>query len=130
MKKFLELGFITLLFLSSACPSSFIDVTQLKGGGTGTFFLTSVNGVNAWGNGPTIAPTWELNIVPTGTPNGTLTTFTLPTTPTNAASIQLFRNGLLQQQATSGDYTFSGTTITFNSSSIPQTGDILIAFYF
>lgn len=65
--------------------------------------------------------------VPAGTPNGTTTVFTLTKTPSPAASLEVYRNGVLQKQSV--DYTLSGSSITFASGSIPQTSDLLQAFY-
>jgi hypothetical protein len=116
-------------FLSALGGSSLVSLNQIKGGGTGTYMLQSVNGVNSWGSIPAI-PAWQLNITPGGSITGTNPTFTLPVLPQNASSILLFRNGLLQQQSATGDFTVAGVTITFNSASIPQTGDILTVTYF
>ena len=67
--------------------------------------------------------------VPTGTINGTNTTFTLANTPSVAASVHVYVNGLRQFLGTGNDYTFSGTTITFLTGAVPQTGDILFVDY-
>lgn len=64
---------------------------------------------------------------PGGSINGTNATFTLAQTPANAASLMLFRNGLVQTNGL--DYTLSGQTITFLGHDIPQSGDTLIAYY-
>lgn len=65
---------------------------------------------------------------PSGTINGTNLAFTLAAAPTPAASLRLYKNGMLQQQG--GDYTLSGIAITFKSTSTaPQTGDTLAASY-
>lgn len=64
---------------------------------------------------------------PTGTPNGTNAAFTLANPPSPGGSLTLFRNGLIQ--SSNIDFTLSGSTITFNAGSIPQTGDILQAYY-
>jgi hypothetical protein len=64
---------------------------------------------------------------PSGIINGTNPTFTLSGIPYPPSSLLLFRNGLLQQQ--SGDYTVASGTVTFASASIPQPGDILLAYY-
>ena len=122
--------FLILAFTVGLSATTELAVIQLKGGGTGTFYLSSVNGVLSWITPPASAPVWQLNITPTGTINGTNGTFTLPVQPVAVPSMQLYRNGLLQQQSSTGDYTIAGTTITFNAASIPQTGDILLAFYF
>ena len=64
---------------------------------------------------------------PSGTVNGTNTTFTLAGRPAPTGSLEVYRNGLLQ---TSGvDYTVAGTTITFLSVSIPQSGDLIETYY-
>lgn len=64
---------------------------------------------------------------PTGTLNGTNTTFTLANPPSPGGSLTLYRNGLIQSNNI--DFTLSGTAITFNAGSIPQAGDILQAYY-
>jgi len=64
---------------------------------------------------------------PGGTLNGTSASFTLANTPNPAASLEIFRNGLLLNQG--NDYTLSGNAITFLSASIPQSGDTLLASY-
>ena len=58
--------------------------------------------------------------------NGANTDFTLSNTPL-ANSIQVFLNGLLQEDGSGKDYTVSGTTVSFNVA--PETGDILIIYY-
>lgn len=67
------------------------------------------------------------NETPTGTVNGSNTTFTLSKTPGSAALL-LFVNGVLQN-AGGNDFTLSGATITFAAGAIPQTGDVILATY-
>lgn len=64
---------------------------------------------------------------PSGAVNGSNTTFLLSHAPDPAASLMLFRNGLLLRNGT--DYTLSGNTVTFFVGSMPQTGDLLLASY-
>ncbi len=64
---------------------------------------------------------------PSGTIDGSNSSFTLSGTPTPSASLLLYRNGLLQKQSL--DYTLSGGTVSFTASAVPQTGDVLTAFY-
>lgn len=65
---------------------------------------------------------------PTGTVNGTNLAFTLAAAPSPAASLRLYKNGMLLQQG--GDYTLNGSTITFNNTTTaPQAGDVLAASY-
>jgi len=58
--------------------------------------------------------------------NGITTDFTLASTPL-ASSVQVFLNGLLQEEGSGKDYTRSGTTVSFATA--PATGDILIIHY-
>jgi len=58
--------------------------------------------------------------------NGVTVAFTLSSTPVTN-SVQVFLNGLLQQEGSGKDYTLSGTTVTFTTA--PDTGDILIIHY-
>lgn len=67
--------------------------------------------------------------VPTGTVNGSNTTFTLAFTPTSGTE-EVFVNGVLQNAGAGNDYTISGGTITFLTGSIPQTGDVILVSYF
>jgi hypothetical protein len=64
---------------------------------------------------------------PAGAVNGVNRDFVLSATPLPAASLQLFRNGLLQKAGV--DYTLSVNRINFLSVSTPQPGDILQATY-
>jgi hypothetical protein len=73
-----------------------------------------------------LLPVFVDSQVPAGTPNGTLTTFTLAAAPNPPASLHLYLNGL--RQMTPGDATLSGVTITFISL-IPQTGDTILVDY-
>jgi hypothetical protein len=58
------------------------------------------------------SPTFTQGAV-TGTCNGSNTSFTLPGTPTNAASLLVFNNGVMLTQGASYDYTWSsGATLT------------------
>jgi len=58
--------------------------------------------------------------------NGVTVAFTLSSTPI-ANSLQVFLNGMLQQEGSGKDYTWSGTTVTFAVA--PDTGDILLIHY-
>ncbi|HSU29795.1 MAG TPA: hypothetical protein VLJ11_01055 [Bryobacteraceae bacterium] len=65
---------------------------------------------------------------PSGTIGGTNVAFTLAAAPSPAASLRLYKNGMLLQQG--ADYTLNNTTITFSSAvTAPQTGDVLTAGY-
>ena len=57
---------------------------------------------------------------PTGTINGSNTSFSLSPTPTVAGNVNCFLNGIQQQQGAGNDYTISGATITYLTA--PPTG--------
>ncbi len=62
---------------------------------------------------------------PGGAVNGTNAAFTLLHAPNPAASLKLYKNGVLLQNT--ADYTLSGSTITMTNA--PQQGDTLLADY-
>lgn len=64
---------------------------------------------------------------PAGLVNGANTSFTLNYAPAPAASLALYRNGIIMKQGL--DYTLSGNTVTFFPASTPQAGDLLLASY-
>ncbi len=91
-------------------------------------FDANGNIVTAVGScGSVHVPVFYDGVVPAGTVNGTNAVFTLSPAPDPAASLKLTRNGLVQKAGV--DYTLSGGTITFTSGAIPQTGDLLLAWY-
>jgi hypothetical protein len=64
---------------------------------------------------------------PAGVVDGANTAFTLSAVPNPAASLAVYRNGMLQEQGL--DYTLSGNQIQFVAASAPQPGDTLVASY-
>jgi hypothetical protein len=65
--------------------------------------------------------------IPQGTINGANSIFNLTNAPSPASSLSLFRNGVLQKAGT--DFSLSGSTVTFLSTSVPQLGDLVQASY-
>ncbi len=65
--------------------------------------------------------------VPGGTLDGSNAAFSLAQTPAPAASLKLYRNGLLQSPGI--DYSLSGSAVTFVAASVPHPGDVLSAYY-
>lgn len=63
---------------------------------------------------------------PSGTINGSNTTFTLAHTPNPAASLSLYKNG---QQIVAGGADFTLATATITMVTAPATGDVLVAYY-
>ncbi len=86
---------------------------------------TQVTGLGA--SGTTTNAAFVDAETPAGVVNGSNSSFTLAQTPAPSTSLNLYRNGLIQLSGL--DFTLVGTAITFSSGSIPQTGDILQAYY-
>ena len=112
--------------------NSLTSVNSTVGGlSTNVSSLTNlVNGLNATVNTLSAAGSTAVFVdaeTPTGTSNGTNVTFSLANTPAPSSSLSLYRNGLELSQGI--DYTLAGSVITFVAASLPQTGDILSAFY-
>lgn len=81
------------------------------------------------GGGGTVTPSnFLIGETPAGTVNGINDTFTLSHTPSPASALNLFKNGV-SQGAVGVDYTLTVATIVFVAAAIPQTGDILYAYY-
>ena len=65
---------------------------------------------------------------PTGSINGSNTSFSLSPTPANSANVNCFENGVQQQQGSGNDYTISGATITYLTA--PPTGSKLNCLWY
>lgn len=63
----------------------------------------------------------------TGSINGSNDTFVLAHTPSPAASLQFFRNGVCLKRAVG--YVLTGDTVVLQSGYVPDTGEILSAFF-
>ena len=97
---------------------------------TGALFFASDTGAAYRWNGASwdqvvTVPNFADNETPGGSVNGSNVTFTLAHTPSPAASLRLYIDGVHQTQGT--DYTLSTATITMTNA--PSTGDIIRAFY-
>jgi hypothetical protein len=84
-------------------------------------------GTGTSGGSGGILPLFSDGEMPAGALNGINTAFTLLFAPSPAASLILFRNGLLQTQGF--DFTLTGNVVTFLAGSLPQAGDELTASY-
>ncbi len=74
-----------------------------------------------------VLPSFSDGEVPSGSINGSNTTFTLANSPSPVASLDLFLNGLLMKAGV--DFTLAANTISFLTASTPQAGDLLVASY-
>jgi hypothetical protein len=105
----------TIAFINGAQPQAgdLLRAYYRLVGGTGAVTLTGTTFVD--------------REAPAGTVDGVNRSFTLSSVPNPASSIQLYRNGVLQQANT--DYTAVGNGITFLPGATPQAGDVLTVFY-
>ena len=90
----------------------------------------STDTIAAYYRVPGTAPlaTFTDNEIPAGTIDGLNVAFTLAAAPSPAASLKIYKNGVLLVQG--ADYTLSGSNITFASTNVtPQVGDALLANY-
>lgn len=73
------------------------------------------------------SPTFVDGEIPVGVVDGVNSAFTLGNAPSPAASVMIFRNGILARPGS--DYTVSGNRVSFAASAIPQSNDLLIVSY-
>lgn len=76
--------------------------------------------------GAILSGTFSDSETPTGSINGSNTTFTLGHTPSPAGSLSCYENGV-QQRAGGADFTLATATITYGTA--PPTGATLICYY-
>jgi hypothetical protein len=96
--------------------------------GSSSQVLTVVGGVPAWAAASTAAHNFSIGETPSGTVNGTNTTFVLSHSPV-VGTVAAYVDGVRMNAGTGNDYTISGTTLTFLTGAIPQTGDTILADY-
>ena len=124
----------TVVVVALLAATTRILVTQIVPSTTvGQVITTTATGVVGWATPAAVAvPNFADAVTPTGTVNGTNTTFTFTPAMTTATNLSLIltRNGVVQQGG-GNDYTLttSTSTVVFTTASIPQTGDILQAWY-
>ena len=85
--------------------------------------VPSQQSVKAYVDGKS-SSSWVFNETPSGTVNGSNTTFTLSASP---AGLVLSKNGVVMKPGSGNDYTLSGTTITFATA--PATGSVILATF-
>ena len=103
--------------LPNPTASTLGGIESLDCTGSGHIVKISTSGV------PTCAADGGANLnqaAPSGTINGSNTSFTLSPTPAAAGNVNCFLNGIQQQQGAGNDYTISGATITYLTA--PPTG--------
>jgi hypothetical protein len=116
---------VTASQLPNPSASTLGGVESIDCTGSGHILKISTSGV------PSCAADAGVNLnqgAPSGSINGSNTTFTLSPTPTQASDVDCFENGLQQQQGAGDDYTISGATITYLTA--PATGTKLNCLWF
>lgn len=91
-----------------------------------TSLTNLTNTVNSLGAGGSNASFVDSE-TPGGAENGTNTAFSLAQTPSPAASLSLYRNGLLQMSGV--NFSLAGMALTFSAGNIPLSGDLIEAYY-
>jgi hypothetical protein len=144
MKKFLLTIAAVLGFASQAGSKTVITLDQLQ---ANTVVGVMVNTGKGWTQAQldpsltldttTVPPTLKSNgnsgptfvdgVTPVGSVDGVNLTFTLPSAPNPAASLELSVNGLTYKSTL--DYTLTSATITFIPASVPASGSVLLASY-
>jgi hypothetical protein len=79
------------------------------------------------GGGGSSGPIFVDSETPAGGVDGSNTAFTLTGAPNPAISLQLFRNGIMQRAGV--DYSLVSNNVAFLAGAVPQTGDVIQAYY-
>ena len=118
----------TTIPVNSAADQALITTASATGG-----WATLPNGVVSYSTSThtfslatVLTGTFADNETPTGSINGSNVTFTLAHTPSPAASLNCFENGV-QQRAGGADFTLATATMTYGAA--PPTGATLICNY-
>lgn len=118
----------TTVPVNSAADQALITTASATGG-----WATLPNGVVQYSTGThtfsvatVLTGTFADNEIPSGTINGANTTFTLAHTPSPAASLTCFENGVAQR-AGGADFTLATATMTYGVA--PPTGATLVCNY-
>lgn len=88
---------------------------------------TATNGIK-WAPPAFTTSNFVYGETPGGTVNGTNPTFTLANTPVSG-TVAVYVDGVRMAVGGAADYTIATSTITFNASAIPQTGDVVVCDY-
>jgi hypothetical protein len=116
--------------VTASGPGSSAATLATVNSNVGSFTNASIT-VNAKGlvtaaSSGTASPT-PTQEVPSGTVNGSNTSFTLAHTPSASSTLVLSADGMIYTQGAGKDYTISGATITFSVA--PTLGQVLWAVY-
>ena len=116
---------ITAAQMPTPTASTLGGVESLDCTGSGHIVKIATTGV------PSCAADTGANLnqgAPSGSINGSNTSFTLSPTPTVSANVVCFENGIMQQQGSGNDYTISGATITYLTA--PPSGTKLLCTWY
>jgi hypothetical protein len=103
---------------TASATGAWASMPNCAGGTVGLAYATSTHTFSC--PSVTASPPTFYQAAPSGTINGSNTSFTLSPSPTAATNVNCFENGVQQQQGAGNDYTISGGTITYLTA--PPTG--------
>ena len=111
----------SIAYLDASALCTIVFVHPLFGPNPVVLTDQAISGGGSGGGGGLPAP-----VVPSGTPDGTLRSFVLPSAPSHPANGQLFNSGSYVRYGV--DYNISGSNIVWIGITPPQEGDNLVYF--
>jgi hypothetical protein len=103
------------------------SISSVSGNSSDCVHVDGSSGACGVSSGTSVAAAFVDGETPSGIANGANLTFSLNQAPSPAISLSLYRNGIMLRQGL--DFTLSGSSVAFVAGAIPQTGDVLMAFY-
>jgi hypothetical protein len=116
----LKITYATTGLVTSGTTAATTDLSDVSTSSLAAGQIFSYNG-SAWHN---VTPIQE---IPSGSVNGSNSSFSASTTPISSATYLLYLNGKMLQQGSGKDYTISGSSITVPTP--PAIGQTLWSFY-
>lgn len=103
------------------------NIVSISGNNSDCVHVDGSSGSCSASSGTAPSPAFVDSETPSGSANGTNLIFMLSQAPTPAASLILYRNGITLRQGI--DFNLSGSSVTFIPAAVPQSNDVLTAFY-
>jgi hypothetical protein len=111
----------------AALIDSMGSISSVSGNSSDCVHVDGSSGACGVSSGTSVGASFVDGETPSGIANGANLTFSLNQAPSPAASLSLYRNGIMLRQGL--DFTLSGNSVGFVAGAVPQAGDVLMAFY-